>query len=61
MNNVISVFDKFSRLAANTRWDLVPHRIYRILEKSLYRGGTPHCTNQFCKDELGPDFRYTPK
>jgi len=39
-------------LASNTRWDLVPHRIDRIFEKSLYRGGTPHHTSWFCKDEL---------
>jgi len=29
-----------------------------ILEKSLERGGTPHRTSRFCKDELGLSFRY---
>jgi len=42
---------------ANNRWDLVPHRIDKILEKSLYRGDTPHRISWFCKDELGLDIR----
>jgi hypothetical protein len=29
------IFDKRYMLAANTRWDLVPRRIDRILDKSL--------------------------
>jgi len=36
----------------------VPHRIDKTLEKSLYRGGTPHLTSRFCKDELGPKFEH---
>jgi hypothetical protein len=46
-----------SLLAANTQWDLVSHKIDKILDKSLLRGGSPHRTSQFCMDELDPDFR----
>jgi hypothetical protein len=35
----------------------VPHRIDKTLDKSLYRGGNPHLTSWFCKDELGPNFQ----
>jgi len=30
----------------------VPHRIDKTFDKSLYRGGNPHLTSWFCKDEL---------
>jgi len=36
----------------------VSHRIDKTLDKSLYRGGNPHLTNRFCKDELGPKFQH---
>jgi len=32
----------------------VPRWIDKTLDKSLYRGGNPHLTSRFCKDELGP-------
>jgi len=35
----------------------VPHRIDKILDKSLYRGGNSHLTSRFCEDELGPKFQ----
>ena len=36
----------------------VPHRIDETLDESLYRGGNPHLTSRFCKDELGPKFQH---
>jgi len=36
----------------------VPHQIDKTLDKSLYRGGNPHLTSRFCKDELGPKFQH---
>jgi len=35
----------------------VPNWIDKTLDKSLYRGGNPHLTSRFCKDELGPKFQ----
>jgi len=35
----------------------VPHRIDETLDESLYRGGNPHLTSRFCKDELDPKFQ----
>jgi len=32
--------------------DLVPHRLDKMLNKSLQRGNTRHLTSWFCKDEL---------
>jgi hypothetical protein len=36
----------------------VPHRIDKTHDKSLYRGGNPHLTSRFCKDELGLIFQH---
>ena len=36
----------------------VPHRIDETLDESLYRGGNPHLTSRFCKDELDPKFQH---
>ena len=36
----------------------VPHRIDKNLDKNLYRGGNPHLTSRFCKDELDSEFHY---
>jgi len=37
----------------------VPHRIDKTPENSLYRGGNPHLTSRFCKDELPPKFQHS--
>jgi hypothetical protein len=56
MKSLLCMQDIMSVSAANTRCYLVSHRIYRILENSLYRGDTPHRTSRFFKDKLGLDF-----
>ena len=45
-------------LGAILRKTQVPLRIDETLDESLYRGGNPHLTSRFCKNELGPKFQH---